>query len=218
MDLCALLSENSSWTMVAWRFSVSCLKSFRALSNWLLNLSRSVSAAANLSLRGWTVARTSCRCFSSRRRSLSCSLAHWATSPVVMCPSSRVSSTAANSGCREDGRPSLWNSSTKACPVSLKVDCTRWQASQGEREDSTVWQPTLRLSVSGPHGVLWEGLEGAWFCGKNLKELDEDQADEQCRQLSLLEFIGGEAHDTVSVSSQSNVFGFVCFLMALTGP
>lgn len=217
MDLSTFRSENSSWTVFAWCFSTSCLNSFCALSSWDLNLSRSFSAACSLSLRGCTVPRTSWRCFARRRMSLSCSLAHWATSPAVMCPSSRASSTATESGCRDEGRPSLWNSSTSASPVFLKLDCVWWHASQGTRDDSNVWQPTLWLSALGWRGLLWEGLEGSWFCGKNLKELEDERADEHFPKKSFLE-LTWETDDTDSVSSQSNVFAFVCVLMSLWAP
>lgn len=146
-DLSAFCRENSNWTTFVWCFSNFSLNSFCAPSSRDLDLSRSVSAAASLSLRGCTVPRTSCRCFASRRMSLSCSLAHWVTSPAVMCPTSTASPTAAERGCRDEGRPSLWNNSAKASPVFLRRDWTWWQASQGIREDVVVWQPTLRWSA-----------------------------------------------------------------------
>lgn len=213
-DLCAFRSENSSWTTFAWCFSISCLNSFCACSNWDLNVSRSISASTSLSLRGCTVPRTSWRCFASRRMSLSCSLANWATSPAVICPSSTVSSTAIRSGCSDEGRPSLWNSSTRASPIFLKMDCTWWHALQGTRDDSTVWQLTLWLSTLGWHGVLWVGLKGGWFCGGNLKELVEDWADKQ----ALLEGVWWETDVLDFVSSQSYVSAFVWFSTSLYLP
>lgn len=203
-DLCALFSENSSWTMFAWCFSSSCLKCLCVWVSWVLNLSTSASASSSPFLSGCAASRTSWRCFARICISLRCLLVHWLTSAPVMWPKS---ATAANRGWRDEGKPSLWNSPTNASPVLLKADCAWWHASQIRRDGSDVWQPMLFLSTL-PLGVSGVAQEGGWFCGGNSAELFEDKQ-------ALLGVVWCDEGDTASLVLQSRAFDFVCLLISL---
>lgn len=189
--------------MFAWCFSSSCLKCLCVWVNWVLDLSTSASASSSLFLRGCTVSRTSWRCFARSRISPTCSLAHWLTSASVMWPRS---STAANRGWRDEGKPSLWNSPTNASPVLLKADCAWWHASQRTGDDSDVWQPTLFLSALAI-GVVGVIQEGGWFCEWNSAELSEDKQ-------AVLAVVWCDEGDATSLLLQSRAFDFVCFLIS----
>lgn len=86
---------------------------------------------------------TSRTCFPTRLISLRCSLAHWEMSHADKRPSCCVSSTASRKPCMEQGKPRDWHRDTRASLLSFITVWTQAQASQGTRDDSTVWQLTV---------------------------------------------------------------------------